>query len=248
MITEHAPADVLVSSIANRVALDDTDRAAIRAMPFRLRHYDARTYLLRQGGRPEHCAFILSGFAVRQKLTFMGARQILGFLLPGEFSDLQQLFLSRSDHNVQALTSLEVAECAIPDLQHLAMSRPAVGQALWISTLVEASMVRENMLNIGRRDGLTRVAHLLCEFESRLPEAGLEDHGYDLPMTQEEIGDAVGLTAVHVNRTLKQLEAEGLIARTRRFVRVVDRKRLLARADFDPDYLHRDQPVFEFAG
>ena len=236
-----SPPDVLIAKLATRAELDDDDRAAIRSLACVARTVPAQNYLIREGDTPTHCAFLVSGFACRHKLTFDGARQIVGILVPGDFTDLQQLFLIESDHNVQTLTRVEAAEVAVADLKALALERPAIGHALWIDTLVEGSIMREALLNIGRRDGTTRVAHLLCEFETRLAAAGLADSGFELPMTQEQIGDATGLTSVHVNRTLKQLDQEGLIRRERRLLRIIDWRKLQTRADFDPRYLHLKQ-------
>jgi CRP-like cAMP-binding protein len=130
--------------------------------------------------------------------------------IPGDALDFQNLFLDVSDHSLQMLTRAEVAFVTIRDLQVLARERPAVGHAILVKILVEASIFREWVLNVGRRDATTRVAHLLCELGVRLDAEGLaEDYGYELPMTQEQLADAVGLTSVHVNRTLKALEAKG---------------------------------------
>jgi CRP-like cAMP-binding protein len=114
-----------------------------------------------------------------------------------------------------------------------------VGHAILVKILVEASIFREWVLNVGRRDSMTRVAHLLCELGVRLDAEGLaENYGYDLPMTQEQLADAVGLTPVHINRTLKALEAEGLIVRSKRSVSFPDWKRLRLVGDFNQRYLH----------
>ncbi len=238
------PYDILIAKLETRSPLDDGDRAAIRDLDCTTRTIPAQSYLIREGERPTQCAFIVDGFAYRHKLTSDGARQIVGIQMPGDFTDLQQLFLVEADHNVQALTQLEVADIGIPKLQALATSRPGIDRALWVDTLVEGSIMRETVLNIGRRDGAARIAHLLCEFELRLGAAGLSDRGYELPMNQEQLGDATGMTAVHVNRTVRQLEKEGLITRsgrTRRSLRIADWQGLQARADFSPRYLHLDQ-------
>jgi CRP-like cAMP-binding protein len=111
--------------------------------------------------------------------------------------------------------------------------------AMWYDTLVDGSIFREWIANIGRRDAHTRMAHLLCEFALRLKVAGLgERDSYELPMTQEQLADATGLTPVHVNRTLRALDQEGLISRDKRAVRISDWKRLVAAGDFDSGYLH----------
>jgi CRP-like cAMP-binding protein len=184
----------------------------------------------------------VSGFAYRQKLTGDGSRQIVGLQIPGDPLDLQNLFLDVSDHSLQMLTRGEVAFVDRVDLQKLARTRPAVAHAIVVKILVEASIFREWVLNVGRRDAQARVAHLLCELGVRLDSEGLaEDYGYALPMTQEQLADAVGLTSVHVNRTLKSLEADGLIRRTKRIISFPDWKRLREVGDFNQRYLHLDQ-------
>jgi CRP-like cAMP-binding protein len=125
------------------------------------------------------------------------------------------------------------------EIQELAQSRPAIGHAILVKILVEASIFREWVLNVGRRDSRTRMAHLLCELAVRLDAEGLtRDYGYELPMTQEQLADSVGLTPVHVNRTLKALEAEGLITRTKRNIGFPDWHRLRTVGDFNQRYLH----------
>jgi CRP-like cAMP-binding protein len=124
-------------------------------------------------------------------------------------------------------------------LQSLALSHPAIGHALFVNTLVEGSIFREWALNVGRRDARTRLAHFLCEFAARLDAQGLDGvRGYELPMSQEQIGDALGLTAVHVNRTMKLLESEGLIVRTKRRIGIPSWTTLREVADFSTRYLH----------
>jgi CRP-like cAMP-binding protein len=166
--------------------------------------------------------------------------------MKGDVVDLQNSLLRRSDHNVQALTNIDVAYIPVEAIQNLAFERPNVGKAMWYETLVDASIFREWTLNVGRRDARTRTAHLLCEFAMRLEVAGLgEQFDYELPMTQDQLADALGLNPVHVNRTLKALEAEGLIERTRRSVRIVNWKALANVGDFDPNYLHLETELVD---
>jgi CRP-like cAMP-binding protein len=175
-------------------------------------------------------------------VTGEGGRQIMSIHMKGDVVDLQNSLLRRSDHNVQAMTNIEVAFIPVEAVQQVAFDRPTVGRAMWFETLVDASIFREWTLNVGRRDALTRTAHLLCEFALRLETAGLgEQCAYQLPMTQEQLADALGLTSVHVNRTLKALEAKGFIERSKRSVKIEDWKRLAAVGDFDSNYLHFDQ-------
>jgi len=122
----------------------------------------------------------------------------------------------------------------------LTLARPRVGHAMWIDTLVDASIFREWITNVGRRDARTRIAHLLCEFSVRLRVAGLgADTHYELPMTQEQLADTTGLTSVHINRVMKALGQEGLISRPNpRSIRIGDWRALAEAGDFDTNYLH----------
>jgi len=191
-------------------------------LPFTERTYEAPGYLVREGAtRLEQCSFIRSGYAFRQKLTVDGNRQIVGICLPGDFVDLQHIFLDRADHSVQVLTRAQTADVDRTALQRLAEHRPNLNKALWIDTLIEASIHREWILNVGRRDARQRIANLLCEFALRMKQAGIDpEAGCELPMTQEQLGDAVGLTSVHVNRMLKTLEKDGLVQREKRHLTI----------------------------
>ena len=141
------------------------------------------------------------------------------------------------------LTVGEVAMIPVEAIRELALSRPNVGMAMWYESLVEGSIFREWVLNIGRRDARTRIAHLLCEFGLRLKVTDIaEPTTYELPITQEQLADAVALTSVHVNRTLMRLEHDGLITRTKRIISIVDWKALAEVADFEPRYLHLERP------
>lgn len=209
------------------------------ALPYKLRWLEAQSYTLREGDKPDRCAILVSGYAFRHKLTGDGNRQILSLHIPGDALDFQNMFLNESDHNVQMLTRGQVAEVPRGPLENLVLNYPAVGRAILIHTLVEASIFREWVVNIGRRDARSRIAHLLCEFAYRLSTHDLTPSGvYELPITQEQLADATGLTAVHVNRVLKSLQAEGLIDRNRRIVSFPNWQALRDVADFNPRYLH----------
>jgi CRP-like cAMP-binding protein len=222
-----------------RGRLGDEDRAAVRALPFQPRTLEPAGYLVREGEPPEMCCLLLSGFAYRHKVTGEGERQIMSVHMRGEFLDLQNSFLEVADHNVQALTRCEVAMVPVPALRKLASEHPAVARAMWIDTLIDAAIFREWIVNVGRRDSISRISHLLCEFALRLEAAGLAtDHRYEMPMTQEQIADCTGLTPVHVNRVLKELGRMGLIDREKRSVAIVEWDRLQQIGDFNTRYLH----------
>jgi CRP-like cAMP-binding protein len=229
----------VLKRLETRGALTDDERAAVRDLPFVARTLEPAAYIVREGEPPEMCALLLRGFAFRHKVTGDGQRQIMSVHMPGEFLDLQNSFLEVADHNVQTLTRCEVAAVPVPALRKLADSHPRVGRAMWIETLIDSAIFREWIVNVGRRDSISRIAHLLCEFALRLEAAGLaRDHRYEMPMTQEQIADCTGLTPVHVNRVLKELGRLGLIDRAKRSVSIVAWDRLQQIGDFNTRYLH----------
>lgn len=233
------PLDLLVRKLTTHVSLTEADRAVILDLPYERRPFPPSSYLVREGDMPKFCAVLINGFAYRQKLTSEGARQIVSIHIPGEPLDFQNLFLEIADHDVLTLTRADVAIVPRNAIRKLARERPGIAHAVLISTLVDASIFREWVLNVGRRDAVTSVAHLLCEFALRLDAQGLaNDYGYILPMTQEQIGDCVGLTAVHVNRTLRLLEEAGLIERDGRKILFPRWRELQNVADFNERYLH----------
>lgn len=240
------PLRPLLRNLQAHSSLDHADQAAILSLPSTLRSFEPGSYLVREGDGADHCWAILDGFAYRHKMTTDGQRQIVALHLPGEFADLQNLFLGVADHNVQALTRVEAALVPCAAIREIAAASPAINQVLFTDTLVDSSICREWILNVGRRDARSRIAHLLCEIGFRLETLGLgKSSHYELPMTQEQIGDACGLTPVHVNRILKQLERDGLIVRHKRLVSIPDWDMLRKIGDFTTRYLHagRAEPV-----
>jgi CRP-like cAMP-binding protein len=230
----------LVRKLSYRTRLDERDRAAILALPHTVKSMEPHQYVVREGDRPTHSCLLLEGFSIRHKCVVGGKRQIMALHMRGEMVDLENSLLGQADHNVQMLTAGKVAFIPKDEITRIAFEYPTVGQAMWLDTLVDGSIFREWIANVGRRDAQTRVAHVLCEFALRLKHAGLGDEsGYHLPMTQEQIADVAGLTSVHVNRSIKNLESEGLISRVSpREIVIGDWKRLAAKADFDSLYLH----------
>lgn len=235
----YHPLDLLVRRLGSSRRLSADDEVAVRSLPFTLKTVPPASYLAREGEPAALCPVLVSGFAYRHKLTYNGARQIVSLHIPGEALDFQSLTLRNVDHNIQTLTQAQLALVPMTALRDLTEARPDVGKAVLHTLLVEASILREWMLNVGRRNARQRLAHLLCEFALRLDAQGLADgSGYQLHMTQEQIGDALGLTAVHVNRSIRGLEAEGLVQRRGRVVSFPDTRRLRLVADFSELYLH----------
>ena len=232
----------LVRRLSLHGLMDAEDKAAVLALPHAVRNLEPDQYLVREGDKPTHSCLVVSGFAIRHKLNSEGGRQIVNFHMSGDMVDLQNSLLDVADHNVQSLGRMRAAFIPREAIVEISFSRPAVGKALWLETLVEGSISREWIMNVGRRDALQRTAHLLCEFAYRLDAVGLgPECNYELPMTQEQLADAMGLTPVHVNRTLKVLATSGLIKRTRRSVAIADLQKLAEFGDFRSTYLHLPQ-------
>ena len=240
------PLELLIETLELRAPLLRQDREAVLALPYTLKSMAPGSYAVREGEPPSGCGVLVTGFAYRQKLTGDGGRQILSIHIPGEALDFQNIFLNVADHSVQMLTRGHLALIPRADIQQLARTSATLGHAILINILVDASIFREWILNIGRRDAKSRLAHVLCELAVRLDSLGLaENMGYHLPMTQAELADALGLTPVHLNRVIRSLEADGLINRSKREISFPDWDRMRDMADFNDRYLHL--PVQESA-
>lgn len=238
--TNSSSLQPLVEKLSYRTALSAEDRASIMALPFTVKMMERGQFMVRERELATHSCLMLSGYSVRSKTTATGHRQIVAIHMKGELVDLQNSMLKVADHGVQMLTPGRIAMISRDEIIRLTLDRPTVAHAMWIDTLVDASILREWVANVGRRDARTRVAHILCEFAVRLRVGGLgADTHYELPMTQNQLADATGLTSVHINRTLKGLEKEGLIERSNpRAINIGDWRKLAEVGDFDTNYLH----------
>ncbi|WP_156677834.1 Crp/Fnr family transcriptional regulator [Sphingomonas profundi] len=229
----------MVQKLQQWKPLDEADRDAILALPCRAETLRPGGYIVRQGDSTTTSCLLVSGVAFRQKVVDGGGRSILAIHMRGDIVDLQNSLLRHADHSVQALTKIDVAFIPREAIVDVAFRFPNVGLAMWYDTLVDGSIFREWIASNSRRDALSRLAHLLCEFGLRMEAAGLADRlCYELPMTQDQLADALGLTPIHVNRTLKRLEELGLISRTQRSVTVTNWANLARVGDFSCDYLH----------
>lgn len=237
--TNDDPFKLLIRKLERLAKLDDRDEAAIRTLPFRIVRYTANQHLVHEGDIPTDCCLLIEGFACRYKLTASGARQIVSFHMAGDILDLQHLMLSRADHSVATITDAVIAWLPAANIRQMLAQHPRINEALWRDSLIDASIFREWVLNVGRRDAKARVAHMLCEFAARREAAGLGSaERFELPMTQEQIADATGMTPIHVNRMLHALAEDGVIARDKRSVQILDWEGMQRAGDFRPAYLH----------
>lgn len=224
--------------------LAEAERSALVQLPLELRELVKGDDVVREGERPPGCCLVLDGFICRYKLLSTGRRQILSFHAPGDIPDLQSLHLRRMDHSVGALAPSRVALVTHDSLRELIRRHPPIGDLFWRDTLIDAAIYREWMVGLGRRTAHGRIAHLLCEMLLRFKAVGLaQENAYPLPVTQEELGDALGLTVVHINRVLRSLREDGLVRADRGGVSILDWERLQVLAEFDPSYLHQDEDL-----
>lgn len=237
----ESPLEPMIRKLGLWKQLGAAERAAILALPHKVEELSPGAYVVREGQATTSSCLLIAGFSYRQKVSRSGARSINAVHMPGDVVDLQNSLLGRADHSVQALTRATIARIPREAMIAAAIEHPNLGMAMWYDTLVDASIFREWILNIARRDAQTRIAHLLCEFGVRLESLGLSERSsYEFPMTQEQLADACGLTPVHVNRSLRDLEERGLITRTARYLCVADWSRLKQAGEFEVDYLHLD--------
>ena len=220
----------------------EEEAAALAAAVRGMRDLPAGATLVAEGAAPDASTLLVEGLVARYKALPEGPRQILQIHVPGDLVDLHGFLLKQIDHDVGALTAVRVALVPHAGIRNLTETRPHLARLLWLSTLLDAAIQREKILSVGRRNAQARVAHLLCELYVRLRIVGLaSDHRYRLPLTQSDLGEAAGLTGVHVNRMLRKLRNEGLLTFRSGEVVVHDWEGLKRLAGFDPGYLYLER-------
>ncbi|WP_404368373.1 Crp/Fnr family transcriptional regulator [Sphingomonas sp. MMS24-J45] len=221
--------------------LSTEEAAALEAAVARTATFSARQIMVRQQVPLTQCTLLMEGFVERYRDTPEGRRQILAIHVPGDFVDLHSYPLKRLEHSVAALTDVKVALFPHPAIRALTAQSPTLTELLWRSTLIDAAINREWIVSVGARSAVVRLAHLFCEMYVRLSRIGMADgHVFALPLTQVDLSDATGLTAVHANRMLRQLREQGLVAFRQGEVEILDWDGLRRFADFDPGYLFLD--------
>ena len=219
--------------------LSDEEQSALLAMPMQVESLRADQDIVREGDRPTRSCLILEGYVAMYKVTPTGKRQIVAFHLAGDIPDLQSSQLEVLDTSLGTLTAAKVAFIRHEAINEVCERHYRVARAFWRQTLIDAAIFREWVVNVGRREALNALAHVMCEFVVRMRAMGLaEDHQCDLPMTQAELGDALGISTVHVNRTLMELRGQELIVLENGTLTIPDWDRLREAGEFDPLYLH----------
>jgi CRP-like cAMP-binding protein len=221
-------------STGDRQALNDAARQAVRKI-------GPREDIIREGESPDQVNLILSGWACRYKQLEDGRRQIIAFFLPGDLCDTHVFVMREMDHSIGTLSAVTVAEIGRDVLTAITEQHPRVTQALWWEMLVATAVQREWTVNIGQRTATERLGHLFCELFLRMRAVDLTDGtSCELPVTQVDLADALGLSNVHVNRVLQELRANGLVTLRGRHLTIPDLSALKAASLFNPNYLHLD--------
>jgi CRP-like cAMP-binding protein len=229
----------LVRKLESIVDLTSEERAALHDLPVMQRDLHAGQDIVREGDRPSQACLILDGWTFRYKIAGDDRRQIFSFHVPGDIPDLLSLHIKTMDHSLATLTA-----CRVGFIQHRALldlfgRHPRMSDVFWRDTLIDAAVFREWMVGMGRRKAPARVAHLLCELYVKLEAIGMvEGNSVPLRLTQETIGDALGLSSVHVNRAMMALRAKNLFTFDGRTLTVHNWNALAKLAEFDPVYLH----------
>ncbi len=191
-----------------------------------------------EGSRPAESTLLLDGFAARYRVLEDGKRQITALHVPGDFVDLHAFLLKTMDHGVLALSECKIATAAHRDLGGVTATNAHLTRLLWLSTVIDGAIHREWIVAMGRRSKRSHLAHLICELFSRLSIVGMvEENTIRLPLSQAEVADVLGLSLVHLNKTLQTLRADGLIRWVDHQITVLDWGELSQIAEFDPAYL-----------
>jgi CRP-like cAMP-binding protein len=231
----------LLRKLSNFTTLSDAEANAVQECCGDAREFAAREDIISQGDRTGGVKLLLEGFACRYKVLEDGRRQIVAYFVPGDLCDLRVFILKRMDHSIGAVAASRVATIAPDDVLKLTNSFPNLTRALWWSTLVEEAIAREWIVNVGQRNARERMAHLFCELLFRFRAVGLnEGNSCTLPLTQLELAETLGLSAVHVNRTLQELRREKLITLQNGTLTIENLDKLVEVSFFNPDYLHLD--------
>jgi len=236
----------LVRKLGALVALTDVELRVLDALHKRRRTFATGRDLVHQGRADQATYILVSGWAVAYKILEDGQRQIIDFLIPGDFIGLRGMVSHLSDHSVEPVTDIEVTEVLVADFMTALADTPRMAIAVFWATSRDEAMVVEHLINIGRRDAAVRVAHFLLELGARLALVGLGSKaGYACPLTQYLLADALGLSSVHVNRVLRQLRDKGMVTFRDGFVTLDDYGRLTEFAGFDPEYLDQIGPLLK---
>lgn len=239
MALSKSPFGLLAHRLGGAAPLPVAAERAILGLPLIIRTIEASRDIVYEGSPSDHCCVILHGWTCCYQSLTDGRRQILSIHVPGDLPDLQSLHLPMADFGMVTVTRSIIAFVPHAELRKLSDRYPAIAQAFWREAIVTAATHRAWIVNLGRRDARQKLAHLFCELYLRLKTVGLaDDRSMPMPLRQTDFADALGLTSVHVNRTLKSMREQGVMDLHARRLTILDWEALCEVADFNPKYLH----------
>ena len=228
-----------VRKLTNGAELSGADKAVLEKAITDIREIRPRTDVIREGDAPNNVHVVMEGFAIRYKQLPDGQRQIMAYLVPGDMCDLHVAILGEMDHTIGTVDTVRMAYIPTATIAELTERHPRINRALWWATLVDEGILRQWIVSMGVREADQRMAHLFCELVVRLQSVGLAaDDSFELPMTQNDLGDTLGITTVHVNRTLQKLRTKGLLTLKGKVLSILDLEGLKLFAEYDGSYLH----------
>ncbi|MCL9997903.1 MAG: Crp/Fnr family transcriptional regulator [Erythrobacter sp.] len=231
--------NALIRHLSGYSDLGNAETTLLAAACKNVREFPAGHHLIREGDDPDPVFVILDGWACGYKILPDGGRQIISFLLPGDFCDIHIAILQAIDHSIMTLTKASVASLPRAEMEVLIQAMPNLTQAFWWSQLVDQSILRSWIASMGRRKSVERVAHLMCELYIRMRNIGLaSDDECKMPLTQLVLADALGLTPVHVNRVLRELKRAEVMELSQGSLKIINSSKLAEIAGFDGNYLH----------
>jgi CRP-like cAMP-binding protein len=226
------------------VSLSEPDLAVLDVLLRKRRSFEAGHDLVHEGQSNQSAYILAKGWVCSYKLMPDGGRQIIDFQIPGDFLGLRSVLFRTSDHSIEPVTKAEASEVAIADLLTVFSGNPRLATAILWALSRDEAMVVEHLVGLGRRNALERTAHFLLELGTRLKLVGLADtDGYHCPLSQFMLADALGLTAVHLNRVFRKLREDELLSFRNKKIRYLDFDRLVALAGFDKAYLDHEGPL-----
>jgi CRP-like cAMP-binding protein len=233
---------LLIRKLEQFQPLSDDEKTLLKEAMTDVVSRPAGSDIIADNEKTEQVHLLLEGWASRYKLLPDGERQIMAYLVPGDLCDIHIAILDRMDHAIGALSDCRVGLIPRRKIDEILERHHRLARSLFWATLVDEAVLREWLVSIGRRSADKRVAHLFCELLLRLRAVGMtEDDSFELPLTQEELADTAGISSVHMNRTLQQLRAQGLITTKGKRLIINDVERLMDFADFDRTYLHQER-------
>jgi CRP-like cAMP-binding protein len=236
MITSH------LKKLRVRSEISSDEERVIRGLVAETRHVRADEFVVRAGQKLDQSLLLLDGWLVRSKDLPSGERQVMELHVAGDFADLHGFTLKKLEHDVVSVSDCTIGIVPHDRIMEISEKHPHLARVYWLSTNIDAAITREMALSLGQRSAISRMAHLFCELHVRLGVVGkTRGNAFDFPLTQRELSECLGLTVVHVNRTLQELRRRRMIEAESRSITILDKPALEAVAEFDPAYLHLER-------